>query len=185
MKRQAIVLLIALSLLLALPAAQATTLQRMSIESMSRAAQAVARVRCLSNTAVMQHGEIWTLTAFAVEQTWRGSLGPQITVRSLGGNMGAVTSTVSGVPRFRPSEEAVLFLESSPYGDYFVLSWQQGTFRIHRDPRTSNETVAQDTSSYAVYDPRTRRTETSAATRMPIAALQARIKAEASLAGPR
>lgn len=175
MKRHAALLPFALGLLLTLPTSRATTLERMSVERMSQAAKAIARVRCISNATVWQRGEIWTLTTFSVEQTWRGLLQPQITVRSLGGNIGVVSSTVSGVPRFHAGEEVVLFLEPSPYGDYFVVSWQQGTFRIHRDRRTSDETVAQDTASYAVLDPQTRRMEASGIARMPLADFRDRV----------
>jgi hypothetical protein len=171
------VMLWLLVLLIAAPGTRATTLERMSIEKMSQAAKVIARVRCVSNSTIWQSGEIWTLTTFSVEQAWRGALEAQITVRSLGGTLGDVTSTVSGVPRFRPGEGVVLFLEASPYGDYFVVSWQQGTFRIHRDRRTSDETVAQDTASYAVFDPRTRRMKTSGLARMHLTDFRDRVEA--------
>lgn len=183
MKRQAALLPFAVGFLLTLPVSRATTLERMSVERMSQAAKAIARVRCVSNVTVWQRGEIWTLTTFSLEQAWRGALEAEITVRSLGGTLGDVTSTVSGVPRFRPGEEVVLFLEPDPYGDYFVVSWQQGTFRIHRDRRTSDETVAQDTASYAVLDPRTRRMETSGIARMPLTDFRDRVDAALAAKG--
>jgi hypothetical protein len=185
MKRRAAVLLMAFCILLGLPAARATTLEKMSIERMARAANAIARVRCVSNSTVWQHGEIWTLTGFDVEQTWRGALQAQITVRSLGGSIGVVTSTVSGVPRFRPGEEAVLFLEQNLYGDYFVVSWQQGTFRIRRDRRTSDETITEDTASYPTFDPRTRHMETNGVAGVRVSVFRAHVEAAAALAGTR
>jgi hypothetical protein len=185
MNRKAVAATAAFCLFLVLPALRATTLERMSIEKMSQASSAIARVRCVSNATVWQRGEIWTLTAFTVEQTWRGALDAQITVRSLGGNIGAITSTVSGVPQFRPGEEVVLFLEVNSYGDYFVLSWQQGTFRIRRDRRTSDETIVQDSTAYAVFDPRTRRMEASGTSRMPVAAFRARVDSALSSGGAR
>src|SRR5215469_9106764 len=94
-------------------AAQATTIVRMSLGEMSQVAKAIARVRCVSNATVWDSGEVWTLTTFEVEQTWRGTLPAEITVRLLGGHTASVTSSVSGVPRFRPNEEAILFLESA------------------------------------------------------------------------
>jgi hypothetical protein len=96
-----------------------------------------------------------------------------------------VTSTVSGVPRFRPGEEAVLFLEQNPYGDYFVVSWQQGTFRIHRDRRTSDETITEDTASYATFNAKTRRMETSGVAGVRVSVFRANVEAAAALAGAR
>lgn len=150
-------LLLAFSLLPALT--HATTLIRMSVAAMSQAAKAVARVRCLSNSTVWDSGEIWTVTVFEVQQLWRGTLPAQITVRLPGGRLSNITSTISGVPRFRPGEEAVVFLEPSPRGGFSVVAWQQGTFRIGVNARTGEEIVTQDTAYYPVFDPRTRRLE--------------------------
>ena len=69
---------------------------------------------------------------------------------------GDITSTVSGVPRFRTGEDVIVFLEPTRLGDYSIESWAQGTFRIRRDPRTSRDLVTQDTASVATFDPRTR-----------------------------
>lgn len=145
-------LLLPLSLLPGL--ACATTLMRMSVAAMSQAAKAVARVHCLSNSTLWDSGEIWTLTVFEVQQVWRGVLPAEITVRLPGGRVSNITSTISGVPRFRPGEEAVLFLESSPRGGFSVVAWQQGTFRIHRLARSAEEIVTQDIAYYPVFDRR-------------------------------
>ena len=133
-------------------AAQATTMVRMSLGEMSQAAKAIARVRCVSNATVWDAGELWTLTTFEVEQTWRGTLPAEITVRLLGGHTARLTSSVSGVPRFRPNEEAILFLEPAQKGAFSVVAWQQGTFRIHRNIRSGEETVTQDTAYFATVD---------------------------------
>ena len=133
-------------------AAQATTIVRMSLGEMSQVAKAIARVRCVSNATVWDSNEVWTLTTFEVQQTWRGTLPAEITVRLLGGHTASLTSSVSGVPRFRPNEEAILFLEPAQKGAFSVVAWQQGTFRIHRNIRSGEETVTQDTAYFATVD---------------------------------
>ena len=91
--------------------------------------------RCIAAGAIWDSGEIWTRTTFEVAETWRGASGSQvIAVRLLGGTLGNISSRVSGIPRFQPGEEAVLFLEPSANGDFSIVSWQQGTFRIRRNP---------------------------------------------------
>jgi len=157
--------------------ASATTIERMSIEKMSRTAKVIVRARCVGNSTRQNAGEIWTFTNFAVEQVWRGAAPSQITVRLLGGRDGNLTSSVSGVPRFRAGEEVLLFLEPTPRGDYSVVSWEQGTFRIRRDPATGRESATQDTASFATFDPATRRFKAAGIRRTPVDALRTRVDA--------
>jgi hypothetical protein len=157
--------------------AAATTLARMSVEQMSQAAQVIVRARCMENAVSWDAGEIWTLTSFDVEEVWRGSTAARITVRLLGGRVGNLTSSVSGIPRFRPGEEVVLFLEATQRGDFSVVSWEQGTFRIGSDVATGRERVTQGTASFATFDPSTRNFEATGIKNMPVETLRARVAA--------
>ncbi len=143
----------------------ATTIEKMSLAQLAQVAPVIVRARCVSITTEWDAGDIWTLTTFNVLETWKGTSGAavsdMITVRLLGGRVGDLTSQISGVPRFRPGEEVVLFLQSTSRGDLSVVSWEQGTFRIHRDPLSGTETVTQGTAAFAAFNPRTRRFETS------------------------
>ena len=161
----------------------ATTFAKMSIQNLAHAATVIARVRCVSNTTVRDAGEIWTLTTFDVEQSWRGSLSEQLTVRMLGGRTAQITSSVSGIPRFRSGEEAVLFLEPEPRGGFRVVGWQQGMFRIRRDARTGGEIAVQDTGSVPIFDPATRQFETPRVNGLALAELRAQADAAATRAG--
>jgi hypothetical protein len=155
----------------------ATTLMWMSLEQISHAAKLVVRARCVDRATGWDSGEIWTFTSFEVEETWRGSAPSRISVRLLGGRVGDITSTVSGIPRFSAGEEVVLFLEPTPRGDFSIVSWEQGTFRILRDARTGEEVAVQDTASLPVFDPATRRFETAGIRNLAVAALRARVDA--------
>jgi hypothetical protein len=144
-------------------AARATTLEKMSLARMSQAARVIVRARCIATSTAWDAGEIWTFNTFAITETWKASvvapIPATIAVRLLGGTTGALASRVSGVPRFRPGEEVVLFLEPTSRGDFSVVGWEQGTFRIRRNPRTGQEAVTQDTAAFATFDPQTRRFE--------------------------
>lgn len=163
------------------PAVEATTFARMTIAEMSRAAPVIVRAKCVANKVDWDEGEIWTFTTFEVEEAWRGlTAAPapaQITVRLLGGKLGDVTSTVSGVPRFRPGEDVVLFLQSAPRGNFSIVSWEQGTFRIHRDPRTNEEVLTQDTASVPTLDPATRQFVPTGIRNQPVPTLRAQVAA--------
>ena len=158
-------------------AAHATTLMRMSVAEMARASAVVARARCVATAAAWDAGEIWTFTRFQTEDAWKGAPPSMITIRLLGGRTANLTSNIDGVPRFQPGEEVLLFLEPTPRGDFSIVGWMQGTFRILRDRRTGVESVTQDTASFATFDLTTRRFEASGIRGMPLGALRAQVLA--------
>jgi hypothetical protein len=162
--------------LLACSVVNATSLARMSVGQMAHAAAVIVRARCLTNEVRREEGEIWTFTAFQIEETWKGEAPARITVRLLGGRLGEITSHVSGVPQFRAGEDVVLFLERAPRGNYSVVSWEQGTFRIHGGSRPSEFTVTQDTAAMPVFDPATRQFEVAGIRRMPLSDFRAQVK---------
>src|SRR5580704_18702752 len=90
-------------LLAAFPSA-ATTLERMSLPRLTHAAQWVIRARCLENRSGDQisgpRPGIWTVTDFAVEESWKGPSSTHVQVRLPGGRAGHVIRLVPGAPRF-------------------------------------------------------------------------------------
>lgn len=168
-----------IAVLLAATFCRATTLEHMSLAKMAQTAPLIIRARCLANSTAWDAGEIWTFTSFAIEETWKGAppgAAAQITVRLLGGSVGNLTSTVSGVPRFHPGEAVILFLEPTPRGDFSIVSWVQGTFRIRRDPRTGDEIAVQDTAAFDAFNPATHRFESPAVRNLSVAAFSAQVK---------
>jgi len=167
-RKLAALALLSISLAVGSASVHATALKRMSLAELSSAAHIVIRARCVSNSTRWDGGEIWTFTIFDVEETWKGSASAQITVRLLGGRAGNLTSTVSGVPRFSPGEEVVLFLERTTAQDLSIVSWMQGTFRIGLDRTTAQESVTQDTASFPVFDSESQRFEATGIRKMPV-----------------
>jgi hypothetical protein len=158
------------------PPTRATTLKRMSVADLSRAADTVIRARCVTNSTRWDAGEIWTFTTFDIEETWKGSAPAQITVRLLGGRTEDFTSTVSGVPRFYSGEELILFLERTPAQDFSIVSWMQGTFRIAHSA-TGEEIVTQDTAAFPVFDPASHNFEAAGIRKMPVSAFRSLVTA--------
>jgi hypothetical protein len=168
-------LICAAAVFLMCAAAAATTLARMTIEQMTRASQLVVRAKCLGNSTDLDAGEIWTFSEFQVVDTWKGTPPSNVTVRLLGGHAGNLVSSVSGVPRFRPGEEVVLFLEPTRKGDFSVVSWVQGTFRIRRNSRTGEEWAAQDTADFILPGSAAEASTTRGALGMRVIALHERV----------
>jgi hypothetical protein len=160
-----------------LPAIQATTLARLSLDQLAARSDAVARVRCSSAKSLWENGSIWTVATVQVVETLKGNLPREIPVRLPGGHVGHLTATVDGAPKFNPGDDAVVFLQRSRSGGFTVAGWVEGTFRIARDPRTGGETVTQDSSAFAVFDSATRKFRTEGICRMPIEEFRARIAA--------
>jgi hypothetical protein len=134
-----------------------TTLAHMSVAKLTHVSRLILRARCLKNSTAWDAGEIWTFTTYEPTEVWKGSAPPRVSVRLLGGRIGNLTSNVSGVPRFHAGEDVVPFLTPTTRGDFSVVSWVQGTFRIHHDQRTGEDTVAQDSASFETFDPFTRK----------------------------
>lgn len=156
------------------PAARTTTLARLSLDQLTAVADAVARVRCVRTESRWEDGRIWTITTFEVVERMKGALPPQVTVRLPGGRVGHLSAAVDGTPRFVPGEDTFVFLQRVGPTEFSVAGWVQGTFRIAQD-RSGNETVAQDSSSFAVFDPASRTFRAEGVRAMPIEGFRRRI----------
>jgi hypothetical protein len=168
-------LAVALGAALVCPA-KATSLVRMSLPELAHAARAIVRARCLGSEARWEGGEIWTFTRFEPLETFAGAVPRPFVVRLIGGRVGDIASRVEGVPRFLPGEEAILFLEPTRAGDLSLTAWGEGSFRVHRDPRTARAWVTEDTAAAAVFDPATRRFAPAGVRRMPLARFEQRLR---------
>jgi len=133
--------------------AQATTLVRLRFQDLVHYSYSIARVRCTHAETRMESGEIWTDTTFRVLSYNKGYLPEEIVVRQPGGKFQHLHSHVEGAPEFRSGEEVYLFLTSHPRGQFLIVGWAQGTFRIHHDLRSGGETVTQDSAETPVFDP--------------------------------
>ena len=169
------IMLLLVPALLCLPDISATTLAKLSLDQLAAGSDAVARVRCVSAQSRWENGSIWTVTRAEVVETLKGNLPRQIVVRLPGGRVGHLTAFVEGAPKFNPKDDAVLFLERSRAGGFTVAGWVEGTFRVSPDPRTHGETVTQDSSAFAVFDPATRTFRAEGIRRMPIAEFRTRV----------
>jgi hypothetical protein len=163
--------------LLACPSVTPTTLAHMSVSKLTHVSRLILRARCVENSTAWDEGEIWTFTTYEPTEVWKGSAQSRVHVRLLGGRIGNLTSNVSGVPRFRTGEDVVLFLAPTTRGDFSVVSWVQGTFRIHHDQRTGEETVTQDSASFDTFDPSTRKFAASGIHDLPLQDFRSQVAA--------
>ena len=149
----------------------------LTVAKLTHASSLILRAHCVGNYTAWDAGEIWTFTTYEPTEVWKGAAQPRVRVRLLGGRLGNLTSNVSGVPRFRAGEDVVLFLAPTPRGDFSVVSWVQGTFRIHHDQRTGEDTVTQDSASFDTFDPSTRQFTTSGIHDLPLKDFRSQVAA--------
>jgi hypothetical protein len=133
----------------------ATTLLRMDLNTLTRSAEIIARVRCVHSETRWESESIWTFDDFDVLETFKGAPPQTLRVRLPGGRVDRVEVKIEGVPAFTSGEEVILFVERTSAGDYGVTSWAQGTFRIRRSA-DGGALLTQDTSHISVFDPRNR-----------------------------
>jgi hypothetical protein len=155
-RRNFLLILFLIGIVLIALVARATTLVRLTFPELVKDSSAIAHVRCLGSQALFENKEIWTDIHFEVLESAKGNLPATITVRQPGGKLAGLESRVDGTPQFRSSEEVYLFLAGQPGGRLFLVGWSQGTFRIRKNPRTGIATVTQDSAELPAYDPQSR-----------------------------
>lgn len=105
----------------------ALTVAPMSLGQMTSAAETVVRARCIDRTATKtDDGAIESVVRFEVLEVAKGSPSDTVEVREPGGEVDGTEMVVPGAPRSSAGDEAVLFLERGPKGDYRVVGMALG-----------------------------------------------------------
>ncbi len=165
------------------PGATATTLVRMDLDALAHSAEFIVRARCRALQSRWESGALWTFADFDVLESFKGVPEKRLRVRLPGGRAGNIQMRVDGVPQFSIGEEIVLFVERTSAGDLGVTSWAQGTFRIIREA-SGEIRLTQDTSRFAVFDPKTRRFSSSGLRNIPLSDFRQKLADALSAPGP-
>ena len=75
---------------------------------------------------------IVTLVTFGVQATHKGRAGSTVTLQFLGGTIGDVSLDVSEMPRFKPGERALLFVEKNGTMACPLVGWEHGRFSVQK-----------------------------------------------------
>jgi len=162
-------------------AALAATVERLSLEGLvERAALSVHGRVAATRTGVDADGTIFTEVEIECFEVLVGKpMTHRVITRFYGGTAGGRTLVVPGLPRFRPGDEAVLFLSPENDAGYrFPVGLGQGVFRVARDEATGAAVCRQEVAGLALVDPVTRRVAPAATPRVEaLDALLDRIRA--------
>jgi hypothetical protein len=85
---------------------------------------------------------IMTLISFAVQQVHKGRANSTVTLQFLGGTVGDTTLDVSDMPKFKPGERVVLFVEGNGMNASPLVGFFHGKFVLQKDG-TGRDTVLQ------------------------------------------
>jgi hypothetical protein len=167
-------LVCALLLCLSAPGA---TLERLSLDEMAARSTAVVRARALSSSASLIGSTIYTRTTFQVLETWKGPAAGEVQVVEPGGTVGGITQSYSGVPRFGPGQEMVLFLWTGPSGRTQVIGLTQGAFQVTQNALTGEPEAVREPSGELMLAPGTGQPVREERLVMPLRSLAARVRA--------
>jgi len=121
----------------------ATQVVHLSPQDMGRQSDIVVRGNVIEVEAYWnaKHTKIFTRTRIAIEEAYKGTVGPVIDVIQLGGTVGNVKVTVHGAVEWKPGEEVLIFAEAYDASSYQISGLSQGKFGIERDPQTGRAYV--------------------------------------------
>jgi hypothetical protein len=102
------------------------------VESLTAAADAVVHAQVVRQSSAfgVRGGQIFTTVVLRPIETWKGEIGPQLSVLVPGGAVGELSQTVSGAAEFRDGEEVVVFLRHRANGVYSVEQLALGKFAV-------------------------------------------------------
>ncbi len=85
---------------------------------------------------------IVTMVTFRVVRTLKGELGSQTVLEFLGGTIGEDRLEIVGMPKFRPGDRDVLFVDGRGRPMSPIVAMMHGRFRVLHDPVSGRESVA-------------------------------------------
>jgi hypothetical protein len=118
---------------------RATVFLPSDLTDLVHAARAIAHGHILEvhAQASADRRRVDTLVTLQVVTYLKGNLGPSVTFRVPGGQVGRYRTVVLGAPTFTPGQEVVLLFGSRGPSVPYVLGLNQGVFRVVFDPATA------------------------------------------------
>lgn len=138
------------------------TVEKISLERMTRESGAIVHGRVLSYTSQWEGSNIFTYTKVRVAESLKGDVPTVVTIKQLGGEVGDMASEIPGTPKLRIGEDVVLFL--TPWqGHYWIHSIVLGKFTVSSE--NGREVAVNDLHNIGLIDPMTKKEITDASQR--------------------
>jgi hypothetical protein len=115
-------------------AAFATTVQKLSLQDLTKKSATIVQARVDDAVSAWDagHKEIYTTYTLHITQSVKGNKGEStVTLRQIGGTVGNIASLVPGMPSFKKGEEVIVFLTQKDANGYpWVMGLQQGKYSV-------------------------------------------------------
>jgi hypothetical protein len=145
--------------------ASGATLEKLSLDDMSRKSTLIVRGRIAGCVGEQRGSVIYTRCRVNVTERWKGAAENQVDLLIPGGAAGGLIQTFTGTPKFNAGAEYVLFLWSGRSGVLQVIGLSQGVFDVKVDAkgaatatRDASAEVMLDAAGHGVDDARVRMT---------------------------
>lgn len=141
-------LFLLLCVLLAVPAARATTVIPPTFDELVAEAETIfeGTVTAMRSEWTGQGADrhIVSYVTFKIEDAIKGALGADYTIRVFGGTVDGQTVEVTDAPRFKVGDRDILFVQHN--GTQFIplVGIMHGRFHVQPDAKGANEKIAKD-----------------------------------------
>lgn len=127
------------------------TLEKLSVEDMSRKSTTIVRGRVTSCQGEQQGSSIVTRCRVQILENWKGSLSePSFVIP--GGQANGLIQSISGAPKVIEGQEYVLFLWTGRSGVAQVIGLSQGLFDLAADTKGGEARVRRAATSEVILD---------------------------------
>ncbi|HYO81499.1 MAG TPA: hypothetical protein VES20_08870 [Bryobacteraceae bacterium] len=110
--------------------AGAATLEKLSVDEMSRQSTLIVRGRVSACRGESQGSLIYTRCMVSVSERWKGQFSGVLSFVVPGGRADGLIQTFAGTPSFTAGKEYVLFLWAGRSSTYQVIGLSQGKFDL-------------------------------------------------------
>jgi hypothetical protein len=151
----------------------ATTLERLSVDSMVEKSTSIVRGKVVSSEGEFRNGLIFTKYMIQVDESWKGNPGRLIEVFVPGGVANGLRQTITGAPALEQGEEFVLFLWAGASGRRQIIGLSQGMFNVVKEDGAV--LLERPGAKEVMMDPQTKRPVRDTTIRMPLGELKTRV----------
>lgn len=127
----------------------ATTVRKMDLPELVSASDSIVQGRVDSVEARWESNLAYTYVSVSVVDPLKGERRRSLLIRQLGGKIGSLNVTVSGMPIFRNGDQVIVFLKGQTGGTFNVVGLNQGKYEIVDDFAVAN------VSGLTLVDPKT------------------------------
>ena len=149
----------------------ATTVPKMELAQLVTTADSIVQGHVDSVESRWEDKLAYTYVSITVDDPLKGDRRRTVLVRQLGGKIGALNLTVSGMPKFSAGDQVIVFLKSMRNGTFDVVGLNQGKYEIVDDYAVAN------VSGLTLLDPKTGQlTDAGFVQKAPLEAFKAKIR---------